>query len=124
VSGPQLQVLRPVVVLHPVLVVDLLVREERTAKYLTHHQDMLEDVSVLSRVGMSSGRLDVDMALRIIPPEPESCADRLEGPSPLELRHVAATEPVSGMLVVAARKLAGRLPNSERSSGDPVIPTR
>src|SRR5688572_20376388 len=75
---------------------------------------MLEDVSVLSRVGMSSGRLDVDIALRIIPPEPETGADGPEGSSPLELRHVAATEPVSGMLVVAARKLAGRLPYSDR----------
>jgi hypothetical protein len=34
------------------------VREERTAEHLTHHQDMLEDVSVLACVGMPLGRLD------------------------------------------------------------------
>ena len=70
--------------------VDLLVREERTAEHLTHHQDMLEDVSVLACVGMPLGRLDVDVSLPVAPGELEPGADWLQWLSPLALGLVAS----------------------------------
>src|SRR5256714_5033688 len=63
---PQLEVLGTIVVAPTVAVMDLLSREKQPTEHLLHHEDVLEDVSVVTRAARMARRLRVDVPTRPI----------------------------------------------------------
>jgi hypothetical protein len=114
VHDPELEVLRPVVVLQPIAMVYLLMREQRAAEHLAHDQDVLEHVTVLPGIGMAGRCLHMHIALSVVPGQSESGADGPQCLAALELALVAGTETVPGMPTVAAREVTGRFRDPDR----------
>src|SRR5215211_2718769 len=114
VRGPEFEILRPVVVLQPVAVMHLLMREQWAAEHLAHDQDVLEHVTVLPGIGMAGRCLHVHIALSVVPGQSESGTDGPQCLAALELALVTGAETAPGMPTVAAREFTGRFRDPDR----------
>jgi hypothetical protein len=121
-THPQLEVLGAIVVTPTVAVMDLLSREEQPTEHLLHHEDVLEDIPVVTRAARMARRFRIDIATRTVlarfaaaPP-----TRTLGAPGPLRLALDAGPRAATHQLAAPGTRRAPGLVTTPRTDAVPA----